>query len=44
MIRSKAIVKESNRYYKVYLPVEYNDIWSRLYVEKKRVDLIVVFK
>jgi len=41
LIRSRAIIRESHRYYKVYLPTEYNDIWEHLHREKREVDFIV---
>ena len=44
LIRGRAVIKESYRYYKVYLPMEYNDIWEKLYGESKRVDPLVMLK
>jgi len=41
LVRGRAIIRESHRYYKVYLPTEYNDIWEYLHREKREVDFIV---
>lgn len=41
LVKGKAVIKESSRYFKIYLPSEYNDIWVKLCEEKKRVDVIV---
>jgi len=41
LVRGRSIVRESHRYYKVYLPTEYNDIWEHLHREKREVDFIV---
>lgn len=44
LARGRAIVRESHRYYKLYLPRKYNDVWEKLYRENKRVDILVVLK
>jgi len=44
LVRGRAVIRESYRYYKVYLPTEYNDIWEKLCEEGKRVDLLVILK
>ena len=41
LVKSRAVIKESSRYFKIYLPSEYNNIWIKLCEEKKRVDVIV---
>jgi len=41
LIRSRAIVRESHKYFKVYLPTEYNDIWGHLHREGREVDFVV---
>uniref|UniRef100_A0A7J3ZJH8 Uncharacterized protein n=1 Tax=Fervidicoccus fontis TaxID=683846 RepID=A0A7J3ZJH8_9CREN len=41
LVRSRAVIRESYRYFKVYLPTEYNDIWGHLHKEGREVDLIV---
>uniref|UniRef100_A0A7J3ZM35 Uncharacterized protein n=1 Tax=Fervidicoccus fontis TaxID=683846 RepID=A0A7J3ZM35_9CREN len=41
LVRGRAIIRESYRYFKVYLPTEYNDVWKHLHREKGRVDFIV---
>ena len=41
LVKERSIIKESSRYFKIYLPSEYNDIWIKLCEEKKRVDVIV---
>jgi hypothetical protein len=41
LVRGRAIIRESHRYFKVYLPTEYNDIWGHLHREKREVDFIV---
>jgi len=41
LVKSRAVVRESARYFKVYLPIEYNEIWSKLHKERKRVDVII---
>jgi len=35
LVRGRAIIRESHRYFKVYLPTEYNDIWEYLHREKR---------
>ena len=40
LVRGRAVIRESYRYYKVYLPTEYNDIWEHLHRER-RVDVVV---
>jgi len=41
LVRDRAIIRGSHRYYKVCLPTEYNDIWEHLHREGREVDLIV---
>jgi len=41
LVRGRAIIRESHKYFKVYLPAEYNDIWELLHREKREVDFIV---
>jgi len=41
LVRGRAIIRESYRYYKVYLPTEHNDVWEYLHREKREVDFIV---
>ena len=44
LVRSRAVIRESHRYFKVYLPKKYNDVWEKLCEEGKRVDILVVLK
>jgi len=39
-IKQRSVIKES-RTFKIYLPSEYDDLWSYLHANKKRVDIIV---
>ena len=41
LVRDRAIIRGSHRYFKVYLPTEYNDIWELLHSEKRKIDIIV---
>ena len=41
LIKQRTIIRESARYFKVYLPMEYNDLWERLKSGKMLVDVIV---
>jgi len=41
LVKSRAVIKESSRCFKIYLPSEYNDIWIKLSEEKRKVDVIV---
>ena len=41
LIRSRHVIRESQRYFKVYLPMEYNDLWERLKASKVLVDVVV---
>jgi len=41
LVKSRAVVRESTRYFKVYLPTEYNDIWEKLHSDRRKVDIIV---
>ncbi len=41
LIKERSVIRESSRYFKVYLPSEYSDIWEDLHSERKRVDVIV---
>ena len=40
LIKQRSVIKEC-RMFKVYLPSEYNDLWSYLNANNKRVDIIV---
>ena len=41
LVRGRSVIRESYRYFKVYLPTEYNDIWEYLHRERREVDFIV---
>ncbi len=41
LVKSRSVVRESKRYYKVYLPMDYNEIWRKIHEEKRKVDVIV---
>jgi len=42
LVKKRSVIRESSRYFKVYLPSEYNDIWKRLHDERRKVDVIVL--
>jgi len=44
LVRGRTVIKESYRYYKVYLPVGYSDIWEKLYKGNKGVNLLIVLR
>jgi len=41
LVRGRSIIRESHKYFKVYLPTDYNDIWEQVHKEKRRVDFVV---
>jgi len=41
LVRGRAVIRESYRYYKVYLPAEHSDMWERLHKEGREVDFVV---
>ncbi|MEM0035407.1 MAG: hypothetical protein QXU36_08455 [Thermofilum sp.] len=41
LVRQRTVIGESTRYFKVYLPMEFNDLWERLKASKRLVDVIV---
>ena len=41
LIKGRHVIRESARYFKVYPPMEYNDLWERLKANKRLVDVIV---
>uniref|UniRef100_A0A7J3Z9C2 Uncharacterized protein n=1 Tax=Ignisphaera aggregans TaxID=334771 RepID=A0A7J3Z9C2_9CREN len=41
LVRGRSVIRESYRYFKVYLPTEYNDIWEYLHRERREVDFVV---
>ena len=42
LVKGRHVIRESTRYFKVYLPIDYNDIWRRLHDEKKLVDVFII--
>jgi len=40
-VKERSIIRESARYFKVYLPSEHSDIWKRLHDERRKVNVIV---
>lgn len=41
LVRQRTVIRESKRYFKIYLPIEYNEIWEKLKENKKLVDVVV---
>lgn len=41
LVRQRAVIRESKRYFKIYLPIEYNEIWEKLKENKKLVDVVI---
>ena len=41
LVKQRAVIRESRKYFKVYLPMEYNDLWEKLKTNKRLVDVIV---
>ena len=39
LVRQKVVVRESKRYFKVYLPIKYNDLWEKLKSSNRLVDV-----
>ena len=42
LVRGRSVIRESYRYYKIYLPTEYNDVWELLHREKRRIDFVIL--
>ena len=40
-VRHRSVVRETKNF-KVYLPLEFNDIWERLYRDGRRVDVLIL--
>ena len=41
LVKGRHVIRESTRYFKVYLPMEYNDLWERLKSSNKLLDVVV---
>ncbi len=41
LVKNRSVVKESYKYYKVYLPSDFNQLWNVVYGERRKVDIIV---
>jgi len=41
LVKNRSVVKESYKYYKVYLPSDFNQLWNVVYEERRKVDIIV---
>lgn len=41
LVKGRSVVRETKNY-KVYLPIEFNDIWERLYRDGRRVDVLIL--
>ena len=42
LIKDRAVIRESSRYFKTYLPLEYNDIWKFAHNNKMLVDVMII--
>lgn len=42
LIKQRTVIRESRRYFKVYLPKEYNELWEKLKSSDRLVDVIVL--
>ena len=42
-IPDRKVIRESNKY-KVYLPLQYRELWEYLRLNKQKVDVIIIIK
>ncbi|MEM1832073.1 MAG: hypothetical protein QXJ97_11155 [Desulfurococcaceae archaeon] len=41
LVRGRSVIEESEEYFKVYLPTEYNDLWEELRSRRIPIDIVV---